>query len=179
MSGATNEERLSQILSRCMAQMLADLGVVAVKLERVRQPRRPGEITAAFSPLFNDQLSGSFTLLGPTELFSRLHPLPTTVTPRDLDDWACEMVNQAVGRFRNRLAAYGTKVTFGVPLTAFGEPTMISGGLASNGSPILFAVDDMLLEGWLELEIAPAFRLAESASVEIEAALQEGSIVLF
>jgi hypothetical protein len=37
----------------------------------------------------------------------------------------------------------------------------------------------MVLEGWLELEMTPSFRLAEGPLDEENAALREGSIVLF
>jgi hypothetical protein len=37
----------------------------------------------------------------------------------------------------------------------------------------------MVLECWIELEANPGFQLAESPLEEIEAALAEGSIVLF
>lgn len=179
MTGDSSEARLAEIFSRCATEMLADLGVQATRLAGTRPSRSAGENTAAFASFGNDELRGSLTLLGPNELLSRLHPLPSTAIPRDLDDWACEMVNQVVGRFRNRLAAYGTKVKFGVPLSALAELLPLSSRLQPAWSPISFAIEGMVLECWLELEIAPDFRLAESPADEIEAALKEGSIVLF
>jgi hypothetical protein len=179
MPGDSSETRLAEIFSDCAAEMLSDLGVQAARLAGSRPLRPTGDSTAAFASFGNEEVRGSLTLVAPSELFSRLHPLPPNVSPRDLDDWACEMVNQAVGRFRNRLAAYGTKVKFGVPLSALAELLDLTSSCQTAWSPILFAVGGMVLECWLELDVTPDFRLAESRSDEIEAALKEGTIILF
>jgi hypothetical protein len=179
MSGDSNESRLAELFSQCTAELLADLGVQPERLIGVRQPPPAGESIAAFSGFGNNELRGSFTFLGPSKLFARLHPLPPTVTPRDLTDWACELVNQAVGRFRNRLLAYGVKVTPSVPQSALAEELRLASSLQPARSPISFAIDGMVLEGWLELDIESGFLLADSPLDEKGAALREGSIVLF
>ena len=163
MPGDSNEARLAELLCQCMAELLAELGVQPEPLTRAPSPPDAGETVAAFSGFGNDELRGSFTFLGPSKLFSRLHPLPSTVTPRDLTDWACELVNQSVGRFRNRLA----------------DNLRLASSLQPARSPIAFAIDGMVLEGWLELEIEPSFRLAQSPVAEGAEALLEGSVVLF
>jgi hypothetical protein len=177
MAGDSNVDRLAEIFSQCATEMLVDLGAEAIRIEGELRILPTAEIIAASGGFGNDDLRGSLALLGPSQLFSRLHPLPPTVTPRDLADWACEMVNQAVGRFRNRLAAYGAKVDFGVPHSALAEL------LRSDLEPVLshtsFAIGGMVLECRLELETKPTFRLAERPLEEIEAALNEGTIILF
>jgi hypothetical protein len=179
MPGDSNEARLSELLSQCAAELLADLGVEPERLPGVPQPPPGGESIAAFSGFGSDELRGSFTFLGPAKLFARLHPLPPTVTPRDLTDWACELVNQSVGRFRNRLLAYGVKLALSVPQSALAEELRLASSLQPTPSPISFAIDGMVLEGWLELEMTPSFRLADSPLDEERAALREGSMVLF
>jgi hypothetical protein len=170
---------LAKLLSQCTAELLAELGVQAEPVTGVRPPRPAGESIAAFSGFGSNELRGSFTLLGPSQLFARLHPLPPTVTPRDLTDWACELVNQSVGRFRNRLLAYGVKLALSVPQSALAEQLILSSSLEPGRTPISFAIDGMVLEGWLELDAEPGFRLAESPLDEEDAALREGSMVLF
>jgi hypothetical protein len=179
MSGGSNEERLAELFSQCAAEMLADLGVQATRLPGVRQPQPSGEELAAFVSFGNAELHGSLTLLAPSKLFSRLHPVAHTTLPSDLDDWACEMVNQVVGRFRNRLASYAVKVVFGVPHTVRAELLQFTSGHEPRQSLISFAVEDMVLDYWLELEAEPDFWLAESPMEEIEKALKEGTLVLF
>jgi hypothetical protein len=179
MPGDSQEARLSELLVQCTAELLAELGVHPVRLTGVRQPPPTGESIAAFSGFGNDDLRISFTLLGSSKLFARLHPLPPTVTPRDLTDWACELVNQSVGRFHNRLLAYGVKLAISVTQSALAGDLRLVSSLQPARDPISFAIDGMVLEGWLELEMTPSFRLAESPLHEENAALREGSMVLF
>ena len=179
MPADSNQARLAKILSQCTSELLAELGAKAEPAEGERQLPAAAEGIAAFSGFGNNELRGSFTLVGPTRLFSRLHPLPPTVTPRDLADWACELVNESVGRFRNRLLAYGVNLALGVPQSALADQLRLSSSLRPTPTPITFSVDDMVLEGWLELELTSGFRLAENLSDERAAALREGSIVLF
>jgi hypothetical protein len=179
MPGDSNQARLADILSQCTSELLADLGARPERTEPRRQPPSTGQGIAAFSGFGNSELRGSFTLVGPSELFARLHPLPPTMTPRDLADWACELVNQSVGRFRNRLLAYGVNVALSVPQSALAERLRLSSSLRPAPAPIRFSIDDMVLEGWLELEMESGFRLAENPSAEQAVALREGSIVLF
>ena len=179
MPGNSNQARLAEILSQCTSELLTELGARPERTQGVGQPPPTGECIAAFSGFCNNDLRGSFTLVGPSKLFARLHPLPPTVTPRDLTDWACEMVNQSVGRLRNRLLAYGVSVALSVPQSALAEKLRLSSSLRPTPTPISFAIDGMVLDGWLELEIGAGFRLAESPSDEEGAALREGSIVLF
>lgn len=118
MPGDSNEARLAELMSQCTAELLAELGVQPEPLARAPSPPSPGESIAAFSGFVGDDLRGSYTLLGSSKLFARLDPLPPIVTPRDLSDWACELVNQSVSRFHNRLLAYGVKLAISVPQSA-------------------------------------------------------------
>ncbi len=178
MAITSSEERLAELLAQCLAELLAELGVNAERLGR-RPPPAQGESTAAFSGFGSTDLRGSFAVVGPSDLFARLHPLPPTVTPRDLADWACELVNQAIGRFRNLLLGYGVSLAMGVPQSAHGEQVRLSSSLRPDRAPIAFMIDGMALEGWLELNLKPGFVLPELPSAEQAAALREGSLVFF
>jgi hypothetical protein len=180
MPSDSNEMRLAEIFSQCAAEMLVDLGAHATNLAAPRPSGPTSDSIAAFVPFGNGELRGSLTLQAPRKLFSLLHPLtPPTTLPHDLDDWACEMANQAVGRFRNRLASYAVKVTFGVPQNVPAEPLPHPSEFGPAGFLIAFAMHDMVLCCWLELETQPDFWLEESPMEEIEKALQEGTLVLF
>ena len=179
MPPISNEERLAEILSQCMAELIAELGIAAKHISGTHPHLSKHGSTTAFSGFGGGDLRGSFTITGPSAVFARLHPLPPTVTLRDLADWACELVNQAVGRFRNRLLAYGVRLTLGVPQSVVSDEVRLSSSLRPGRSPISFAVDDMVLEGWLELETKPGFQLPEQPSTENAEALKEGSLVFF
>ena len=179
MSGNSNEERLDEILATCISELFEELGFKAVRLTPEHQLKSSCETLTAFCGFGSTDFRGSVTLLGSASLFSLLHPLPTSVTPRDLADWACELVNQAVGRYRNRLLAYDVRLALGVPQSALAENVSLSSSLRGSRNPICFAIDHWVLETWLELMIRPAFRLAENPADERAAALKEGSMIFF
>jgi hypothetical protein len=180
MPGDSNETRLAEIVAQCMGELLTELKVQAERLTGARQPPPAGEAIAAFCGFGNNELRGSFTLLGPSKLFARLHPIPPTPSPRDLTDWACELANQSVGRFRNRMFAYGVRLAPSLPQSALAEQLMLSSSLHQPArTPIAFSIDGMVLEGWFDVEIQPSFRLAEKPSEEEAIVLNEGGMLIF
>ena len=179
MPGKSNEERLAEMFAECAAEMLVGFGVQATRLTRKRQTEPTSEGVAAQVAFGNAELHGCLTLQAPKKLLSLLQLVDLPLPYCDLDDWACEIVNQVVGRFRNRVASYAVKVVFGVPRSLFSEVPPLSSSHDPTWSPISFAVDDMVLDYWLDLETEPDFWLAESPMEEVEKALKEGSLVLF
>lgn len=178
MADESNEQRLVEIFERCTGELLTSLGVKFEQVDAETKAQEESGAIAAFSGFGNDDVRGSYALVGSSNLFSRLHPLPPSVTPRDLADWACEVVNQVVGRFRNRLATYGVSLTISVPQSAVASQIRVSSSLHSNRKPIAFMVEGMLLEGWIELEIKPGFNLPPEP-LEQESVLDEGAMVIF
>jgi hypothetical protein len=88
-------------------------------------------------------------------------------------------VNQAVGRYRNRLLAYNVNLALGVPQGALAENIRLSARLRHTNNPICFAFDDGVLETWLELNLRPGFQLVDNPTDDGAGAQREGSIVFF
>jgi len=179
MSGNSNEERLEAILATCMGELLAEQGLKAERLTGERQPLSLRESLMAYCGFGSTAFRGSVTILGSIPLFSRIHPLPASVSPRDLADWACELVNQTVGRYRNRLLAYDVSLALSVPQSALAENVRLSSSLHHGRNPICFTIDGAVLETWLGLHIRPGFKLADNPADERAAALREGSVLFF
>ena len=179
MSGNSNEERLEEILATCIGELLAELSPEARRVVAEHQSSALQESLAAFGGFGSTDFRGSLTLLGSVSLFSQLHPLPSSVTPRDLADWACELVNQMVGRYRNRLLAYNVNLALGVPQSALAQNMRLSSSLRQRRNPICFAIHGAVLEIWLELNIRPDFNLADNPENSKGTALREGSVVFF
>lgn len=178
MAEESTEQRLVEIFAKCTGELLVLYGV---NPERVIEENMAQEETAeiaAFSGFGNDDLRGSYTLQGSTKLFSRLHPLPPTMSPRDLTDWACEVVNQSVGRFRNRMTNYGISLALSVPQSALASQLRLSSSLRAARKPIAYRIEGMLLQGWLELEIRPGFKFAREPQ-QTDQVLNEGAMVIF
>ena len=177
MSDDSTQQRLEEILAICMAELLSEQGLEPRRLTTEYKPQAPPESLTAFCGFGSADFRGAVTIFGSVPLFSRIHPLPEDVSPRDLADWACELVNQAVGRYRNRLLAYNVNLALGVPQGALAENIRLSARLRHTNNPICFAFDDGVLETWLELNLRPGFQLADEPADET--AQREGSIVFF
>lgn len=179
MTGSHDLERFEEILATCMSEWLSEMGLSAERLTGEHEPLSLHESMTAFCGFGGTDLRGSITILGSLPLFSRLHPLPSSVTPRDLADWACEFVNQAVGRYRNRLLAYNVSLALGVPQSALAENVRLSSRLRRRHQPLCFTVEGMVLETWLELNLRPGFVLRDAPADEGAAAVKEGSVLFF
>jgi hypothetical protein len=179
MPADSNEARLAEIMARCLIELLAELKASAERITGARQPPPAGESIAAFCGFGNNELRGSFTLLGPSKLFAWLHPMSPTASPRDLTDWACELANQSVGRFRNRMFAYGVRLAPSLPQSALAEQLLLSSSLQPSRTPIAFSIEGMALEGWFDVDMQPGFQLAENPSEEEAAVLNEGAMLIF
>lgn len=179
MLAKTNEERLTEILTSCMEELFSEQSVRVSRLASDYRPPSSSESLAAFSGFGSSAFRGSLILLGSLSLFSRMHPLPMNVVPRDLADWACELVNQAVGRYRNRLLAYDVSLTIGAPQSALAQNVRPFVSRRSNRQPICFAAESDILAVWLELAINPNFRLPDKPTHERSVALREGSALFF
>lgn len=179
MYGHSNEERLEEILATCLSELFAEQAIRADRITGEYRPPSLHESLTAFCGFGSTNFRGSITLLGSVPLFSRIHPLPVNVTPRDLADWACELVNQAVGRYRNRLLAYDVNLALGVPQSALAENVRLSSSLRNSRKPLCFSIDGEALEVWLELAVRPGFHLADSPADDHPAAVREGSMLFF
>lgn len=167
------------LLTQCLFDLLHDLGHHPQLVSGPRNTLPEGECIAAFIGFGNDHVRGSLSLFGSREVFALLHPLPPTESSRDLVDWACELANQTMGRFRNRMLSYNVNFAFSVPQSALAEQLRLSSSFEPTQSPITYSFNDKILESWVELEIKPSFKFDDSSANNKGPALEEGSILLF
>jgi len=179
MPGKSTEERLNEILAVCLTELVRDLGVKPSWLFGRPPENAPGDILAAFVGFGSDDVRGSFTLLGQPRVFARLHPIPAQGNKRDLADWARELANQAVGRFKNRVLGYGLAIAISSPQSMVAEQVRMKKTQKDLRTPLIIEIDDMTLESWLELDVRAGFTLADKPSSPFEDVLSEGSVVLF
>lgn len=70
------------------------------------------------------QVRGSLTVRSTQEFFIDTHPAARqkgSVAQDAIVDWASEFTNQLLGRFKNKMLAYGLDFQVTVPVTIFGE----------------------------------------------------------
>jgi hypothetical protein len=180
MTEIASEERLTQLLTSCLIELLRGLGVEPTLCPERRCEGASGKVLAAFVGFGDDDLRGSFSLVGESRLFARLYPLAKSDDPQHLMDWACEMANQAVGRLRNRARLYGVRLTAGAPQSALAERVRLSPSLRPSRTPIVLGIDDMVLETWLELDLRPSVHMADQPNEDNNAGgVAEGDVLLF
>ena len=91
----------------------------------------------------------------------------------DAADWTCELVNQLIGRLKNKLRAYNVSFNVNTPRMLVMFPVAeLERALRSR-----FVSDRGSFAGYLDVMIAPGFAFVDSAP---EAPLvDEGDLVLF
>lgn len=89
-------------------------------------------------------------------------------------DWLAELANQLLGRFKNRVARFSLDLTLSTPLVILGE--RLSPCVRGPSSPLRWELGGSQALAWLDVELAPALLLAESATTEVAS---EGGLLLF
>jgi len=156
-----------------------ELGVEPAWLPESRSRVELSEILAASVGFDGENLRGTFTLTGHPRVFTRLYPFAMEHAQPDLVDWAKELANQTIGRFKNRIFAYGLALSVSVPQSIPAEQLRVARTRKRIKIPVAIGIDDMSLDTWLELDIGPGFKLAEQPVSVNEPALPERSLVLF
>jgi hypothetical protein len=80
------------------------------------------------------QVRGSLTVRSSVSFFENSHPTAIGNSPLAQDavaDWAGEFTNQLLGRFKNKMLAYGLDFQVGIPVTLYGE-NLIEVGIATD-----------------------------------------------
>ena len=173
------ESRLTGILALCLAELMDELGAEPVWLSGWQPSDESEEMIAAAVGFRGDKLCGSIVLAGQPRAFARLYPFPTSIKSPDLADWAREMANQGVGRFRNRALAHGLTIYVGVPETVSSLGWRIAKTRKLIEIPMALGIGDMRLEALVEFGLGPDFELDNHPVTEKGPALPEGSVVLF
>jgi chemotaxis protein CheX len=174
------EKRLTGILAVCLRELMDDLGAEPAWLPEYQPCVELGDVLAASVEFHGDNLHGSMILAGHPHVLARLYPFPTTRQQIDPIDWTSELTNQAVGRFKNRLLAYGLDLSVNLPQNMPAEELRAASKRKLIEIPMSIGIDDMRLDALLELEVGPEFKLADqSVPLPKGPALPEGSVVLF
>jgi hypothetical protein len=179
MASERSEERLGEILASCLTDLVLSLEAQPARLPGPPARGPNGDAIAAIADFACEGVRGSLTLLGAAQVFEKLHPVPAAGSPLDLADWARELANQAAGRLSNRLLSYDLAVAVGVPQNA--PPAKVSRvpSTCPMRIPVVLDVAGPVLEAWLEVELAPGFRLAEHEAENANPAAREGDVMLF
>jgi len=173
------EKRLTGILAVCLRELMNDLGAEPAWLPEYQPCDDSEEELAASVGFRGNNLHGAIILAGRPCVFTRLYPFPMSRHPPDLADWARELANQAVGRFRNRLLAYELGVSVSQPRSMPAEDLLVTRTKNLIEIPIAMGIEDLRLDALVEFNVGPGFELPDQPVTKKGPALLEGSVVLF
>jgi len=189
------EQTIAKLVGECVDGVIRDLGFQARKLES-EAVRSPDQKALAVRIRFgNDEVQGGVTLQATHVMFQRLFPRdPQAVVvgagTLDLSDWAREVANLIVGRFRNRASQYGLLVAISCPENVSLDQLVETTSGTASRIPLVFAIaaaasaetcdeSDQRLDAWLELSVADGVSLSESPVQSQDDALFEGDTIIF
>jgi len=170
--GATE---LGEELRRACLELMADYGVRAWPYgDSMRTPQR-GAPLAASAEFEGDHLRGSiaiFATRGVVERTARSLLGGECVSP-ELADWTCELVNQLLGRFKNKLRPFDVVVDVGMPRLMASNQV----GQLESSARYRFSCDHGDFSGYLDVTLEPGFTFRKR---ELQEPLAwEGDVILF
>ena len=186
------EQTIARLVGECVDSVIRDLGFQARQLAG-ESTSNPGQKALAVRIRFgNAGIQGGVTLRATQVMFQRLFPRNAEKAasdgPNDLADWAREVANLIVGRFRNRASRYGLLVGISCPENVALDQLVDATSRAASRIPLVFAIDDAAskqappseerLDAWLELWMADGVEIKDSP-VSSQDGLFEGDTIIF
>jgi|GEM_PF-2986208 len=122
--------RLHPIFEQCckesFQEFFSDSGIRSVALETENSIEQFDELQSlvAFVGFTGENIKGSLTFLSQRTFFTTTHPniqMQVPVEPQDELDWAREVVNQILGRVKNKLLAFNLPFSVSTPSVVIGH----------------------------------------------------------
>jgi len=176
-ASARNYAVLDQLLRDCCVELMADYGLPATLAAPTafNEPAVEGSVAAIdFS---GRDLRGTIALRMTSSVVLETYRVavgvPVCEGSTDASDWTCELVNQLIGRLKNKLRSYNVSFNVNTPRLLSTFPVAeLERALRSR-----FVSDRGAFAGYLDVMIAPGFTFVDSPP-EVPL-LDEGDLVLF
>jgi chemotaxis protein CheX len=166
---------LGEELRSACVELMADYGVTAWSNADSPTPQsRPG--FTARAEFQGDCLKGSVALFATRRVVEHTarSVIGTGVAMAPLSDWACELVNQLLGRFKNKLRPFDLVVDTGMPTLL---PVSDAGATLDGSARYRFSCDQGDFSGYLDVMVPPGFALHRKEPSEPLA--WEGDVLFF
>ena len=174
---ARNYAILDQLMRDCCLELMADYGLPATLATLAPASDGATDVSIAAIDFSGRDLRGTIGLRMTNsvvlETYRAAVGASLEVGSTDAADWTCELVNQLIGRLKNKLRAYNVSFNVNTPRMLVMFPVAeLERALRSR-----FVSDRGSFAGYLDVMIAPGFAFVDSAP---EAPLvDEGDLVLF
>lgn len=176
VDGARNYEILDRLLRDCCVELMADYGLPATPTALTSQDPAV-DVSVAAVDFSGRDLRGTIGLRMTTSVVLETYRAAVGVAvargTAEANDWTCELVNQLIGRLKNKLRVYHVSFNVNTPRMLATFPVAeLERALRSR-----FVSDRGTFAGYLDVMIAPGFVFVDTPP---EAPLvEEGELVLF
>jgi hypothetical protein len=174
---ARNYAILDQLLRDCCLELMADYGLPATLATPAPASDAATDVSIAAIDFSGRDLRGTIGLRMTNSVVLETYRAAVGAAmdqaSNDASDWTCELVNQLIGRLKNKLRSYTVSFNVNTPRLLVMFPVAeLERALRSR-----FVSDRGSFAGYLDVMIAPGFAFVDSAP---EAPLvDEGDLVLF
>jgi hypothetical protein len=174
---ARNYEILDQLLRDCCLELMADYGLPATLATPAPTSDAATDVSIAAIDFSGRDLRGTIGLRMTNSVVLETYRAAVGAAidagSNDASDWTCELVNQLIGRLKNKLRSYSVSFNVNTPRLLVMFPV----GELERALRSRFVSDRGSFAGYLDVMIAPGFTFVDSAP---EAPLvDEGDLVLF
>lgn len=129
----------------------------------------------------NMVLASTFQTLASARPSELKLPAPSPKSAADwilVRDWAAELVNQLLGRVKNRLFVFDVNLRVSTPTALSGRALSVASTKRSVLPPLIYQGGGHELWVWLDADMSPSFELGARRKGGPEAA-KEGEVILF
>ena len=171
-----NYEILGQLLRDCCVELMADYGLPAT-LATLTTQDPTADVSVAAVDFSGRDLRGTIGLRMTSSVVLETYRTAVGASVQqgtaEANDWTCELVNQLIGRLKNKLRSYNVSFNVNTPRLLASFPVAeLEHALRSR-----FVSDRGTFAGYLDVMIAPGFVLVD-APPEVPL-VDEGDLVFF
>jgi hypothetical protein len=168
---------LEQLLRDCCVELMADYGLPATPATPLATNEPGVEVSIAAIDFSGRDLRGTIGLRMTSSVVLETYKAAVGVAVEAgtvaANDWTCELVNQLIGRLKNKLRSYNVSFNVNTPrLLATFPVAELERALRSR-----FVSDRGTFAGYLDVMIAPGFAFVDTPP-EVPL-VDEGDLVLF
>ena len=174
---ARNYAILDQLLRDCCVELMADYGLPALLAAPSALNEPVSDVSIAAIDFSGRDLRGTIGLRMTSSVVIETYRAAVGAliqkSSSEANDWTCELVNQLIGRLKNKLRSYSVSFNVNTPRLLSTFPV----GELERARRSRFVSDRGTFAGYLDVMIAPGFAFVDSPPEE--ALVDEGDLILF
>jgi hypothetical protein len=172
---------LRALLADCVTSVFSAYGLEVIPSSAPHSAAQSTNCHAAFIGFGGERIRGALTLATALTLLERTHPTSGggPLAEADAVDWCAELLNQLVGRFKNRLLHAGTSIELSVPQGLVADRLRLAQGSRGQLVVCAYTIDDHELLLCLDAHVDQALSFEPRAGEGTADILGDGEMMFF